>query len=303
MPRANRAVERGGLAAAVFVTVGLVAASGPLAAQAVREARPADPEGSVKIALSTGSLRVIGWSRDSVAVSGRPGGPDAWLALEVEGPAAGIRIVTDRDAGAPSPADLEVRVPAGSQVAIRAAAASVDVSGVEGTVDVTSVSGDIRVSGSPRSVFAESGTGTLVLETTTKLVRAHSVDGDLTVRGAHGFVDASTVSGDILLEGRGLWEGEVTSVSGDIRFEGSFVSGATLFYFENHAGAIELRVPPRLVASFTITSYTGSVENRLRPGTPGSFSTGKGGPEIRIKSFKGPIRILAASPGSDVDPY
>lgn len=278
---------------------GLAAAPLAAAAQEVREARAAEADGSVKIALSAGTLRVVGWARDSIVASGRPGGPDARLELDVEGPAAGIRVMSAPAAsgaggGAPVASDLEVRVPAGSQVAIRTAAASVEISGVRGTVDVTTVSGDIRVSGSPRSVFAESGTGALVLETTTKLVRAHSVDGDVTIRGAHGFVDASTVGGDILLEGRGLWEGEVTSVSGDIRFEGSFVAGATLFYFENHAGTIELRVPRALAADFTVTSYMGRIENRLRPGEGGSFSTGKGGPEIRIKSFKGPVRILPA---------
>ncbi len=266
----------------------------PSLAQEVDETRGALRDGTVKISVAAGTVRIIGWERDSVRVSGTRGRGAADLRFEVEGPATGIRLIPDPDAAEAGGASLEIRVPRASHVAVRTASASVEIAGVAGTADVTTISGAIRVSGSARSVYAESGTGDITLEVETKLVRAHSVDGRVTVRGARGFLDISTVSGDIDLEGGALWEGEVTSVSGDIRFEGTFEPGAEQFYFENHEGLIELRLPEQIRADFAITTYGGQVQNELFDRAARTFSTGRGGPQLRIKNFKGSIRLLKA---------
>lgn len=267
----------------------------PGLAQEVDETRAALRDGTVKISVAAGTVRIIGWERDSVRVSGNRGRGVSELRFEVEGPATGIRLIPDPEAVETSGTSLEIRVPRASQVAVRTASASVQIDGVAGTADVTTISGAIRVSGAARSVYAESGTGDIALEVETKLVRAHSVDGRVTVRGARGFLDVSTVSGDIELRGSALWEGEVTSVSGDVRFEGTFEPGAEQFYFENHEGLIELRLPEGIRADFAITTYGGQVRNELFDPSARTFSTGRGGPQLRIKNFKGSIRLLKAA--------
>lgn len=279
-----------------WVTLGLVPRD--LSAQEVDRTLPAPPDGTLKIAVSAGTVRVFGWDRDSVRVTGELGAGAKALDFTVRGPGTRIRVVPDPTADAVSGSDIEIHAPRRSHIAARTAGASVEIVDVQGGIDVTTISGSIRISGTPRTVFAESGTGDVFIEARSKIVRAHSVDGGVTIRGAHGFVNASTVSGDVVVVGEDFWEGEIISVAGDILFEGSFEPGAELFYFENHSGSIELRLPDRVVADFTITALGAPVQNEFTDGSERVFTTGKGGPHLRIKSFKGPVRIRKAAPPS-----
>jgi hypothetical protein len=284
--------------ALTFLSVASIALGfmpGGLSAQQVDRTLPAEGDGSIKIAISAGAVRVVAWDKDSVRVTGELGEGMESLDFSVRGPETRIRVVPDPGAGTVSGSEIEVHAPRRSHIAARTAGASVEIVDLQGGVDVTTISGTIRISGAPRTVFAESGTGDVFVDGRSKIVRAHSVDGGVTLRGAHGFVNASTVSGDLIVVGEELWEGELTSVAGDIVFEGSFEPGAELFYFENHSGGIDLRLPPLIAADFTITALGAPVENEFADGSERVFTTGKGGPQLRIKSFKGPVRIRKAT--------
>ncbi len=233
----------------------------------------------MKIVNAVGAVRVTGWDRDSVAITGRLGAGAERLEFSSDERETKIRVVLQRDARDVAGTELEVRVPRYSHVAVRTSAAPIEVSGVSGGLDLESVSGRIRASGSPRTVYAESAAGDLELEVSTKAARARSVQGDVTLRGARGFLEVSTVSGAAHVTGTDIWEGEITSVSGDINFE-------------SHSGTIDLTLPATIRADFELTTFAGaSVENEFAPDSQRSFSLGGGGTRVRIKSFKGRVRI------------
>jgi DUF4097 and DUF4098 domain-containing protein YvlB len=162
----------------------------------------------------------------------------------------------------------------------------VDVDSVYGVVDAESVSGRVRVAGIPRMVYAQSAGGDVDVEAASKVVRAKSVEGTVTVRDARGYVEVSTISGDATLVGRDVWEGEVTTVSGRIRFEGSFADNGS-FYFESHSGDIGLSLTGGADPAFEIVSFSGDVSNTVANGSGGG---GPGG-LVKIKTFKGSVRI------------
>ena len=250
------------------------------------------PDGSVKISNPVGSVRVVGWDRDSVLVTGTLGAGSGPLQVSGEGREFRIRVVVPRNAHELNPTDLEVRVPAASHVAVRTSTADIELSGVNGGADLESVSGTIRVSGRPRMVYAESAGGDVYIDVAAKVVRARSVNGNVTVLNARGYLEASTVSGAVHVEGSGVWEGELTSVSGNITYEGDFDDGAS-FYFETHSGTLELKLPAGIRADFDVTALAGgSVENDFGPDAAGTFSANGGGAQLRLKSFKGRIRIV-----------
>ena len=279
----------------VIVMVGLTVADGSAQAP-VAVGHRSTADGTLKIMAVGGSLRVVAWERDSIAVTGTRGPGVERIELTVDGPAGMVRVIPSRSAVQGTVAatvDLEIRVPRATYVGIRTVDAAVDVTGVEGGIDAESELGAIRVTGgATRSVYAETAGGRIDIDLAAKMIRAKSVDGDIDIRRARGFVEVSTVSGDIALEGQWLSQGEVRSVSGNILFAGSFDRGAWSFAFETHGGLIELRVPTDLVADFDVRTLKGRFENALGPSTSGSFRMGTGGPRIRVTSFKGQVRLL-----------
>ncbi len=254
--------------------------------------RAAEPDGTVKITNPVGYVRVVGWDRDSVAFRARVGEGSGPVRIDGEARAVRIRVNVPTDAHQLNPTELEVRVPRLAAVAVRTATADITVEDAEGGLDLESVSGSIEVRGPARMVYAESAGGDVYVEAASKIVRATSVDGDVTVHGARGYLEASTVSGAVEVQGSNIWEGEVTSVSGDIHFDGDFDTGGS-FYFETHSGDLELVLPAYIRADFDVTTLQGDrVENDFGPDSAGVFSAGGGGTQVRVKSFKGRVRII-----------
>ncbi len=268
-----------------------IVANGAFAQQPIDESRPVSRDGTIKITNAVGSVRVVGWDRDTVAISGSLGAGAARLVFETNARETRLRVVLDRDARDISGTDLVVQVPRHSQVAVRTSSADIDVSHLSGSLDLESVSGSIRVSGTPRMVYVESAGGDIDIEVSTKVVRAKSIDGNVTVRVARGYVEVSTVSGSATVLGERVWEGEMTTVSGDIHFTGDFDPDGS-FSFESHGGDIELVLPDGINADFEITTLRGvQVRNDFAPARDRSFSVGRGGTQIRIKSFKGNVLL------------
>jgi DUF4097 and DUF4098 domain-containing protein YvlB len=265
------------------------------AQQAVSEGRAAAPDGTVKITNAVGSVRVSGWDRDSVALSGTLGAGAERLEFSVEARETRIRVVVPAEAHTVGGSRIELRVPRGSHVAVRTTAADIEVEGVVGALDLESVSGGIRVTGTPHMVYAASAGGDVQLDVVSKVVRAKSLNGDVTVLRARGYLEVSTVSGAARVTGQRVWEGEITSVSGSIRFEGDFDPDGS-FDFESHSGDIELVLPAGLRADFDLTTLEGGrVVNDFAPATARSFTVGGGGTRIHITSFKGVITLRRQS--------
>jgi len=268
--------------------------AGPVLAQrsSIDQRRPAASDGTVKITNAVGTVRVIGWDRDTVWVAGQLGASADRLEFSTNERETRIRVVLPADAHVLEGSRLEIRVPRDSHVAVRTSAADIETTEVDGAVDLESVSGSITVTGHPRMVYAESAGGDLLIDAVSKVVRANSVDGRVKVLSARGYLELSTVSGDAEVEGRGIWEGEITSVTGDIAFSGDFDPSGS-FYFESHSGTIELQLPGDISADFDVMSLKGgAIQNDFASAELRSFSTGGGGTQLRIKSFKGTVRLL-----------
>jgi DUF4097 and DUF4098 domain-containing protein YvlB len=196
------------------------------------------------------------------------------------------------------PSQLELFVPARSHVAIKTATATASVTGVTGGVDVASSTGAIEVSGSPREVIAESLSGRVTTDVRSRVARIRTASGVVTMRGAVTDASVVTVSGPVLVETGDIERGRFESIDGDIRFRGDVVRLASLD-FVNHAGAIELILPPQVGAEISVSTFEGTTENALGvtphrvvtkgKGTEETFTLAGGGAYITIRSFKGAV--------------
>jgi len=270
----------------IVVTAAAAVLAGPALADQVDERRPATSDGFVEIENPAGSVRVIGWSKAEVAVTGTlgrranlslTGVPSrTHVEVEVEGNPHGTR------------SDIEVHVPAGSRVSVESFAALIDVA-------------EVTVSGSLKEVSVESVNGAVEVSGPATRVHAGTVNGALSIRGARGEVDANTVNGEVRIVGGGPVErAQLESVSGSIYFEGPLAPHADL-RAQTVSGGVELALPANVAADFTVNTFSGSIDTdfgsatyrtgRHSPEKELTFSTGGGGAKVAIETLSGSVRL------------
>jgi len=284
---------------AALVLAGLLAVPAGLAAQnKVDQRRAATPDGKVSIENQAGSVKVLGWEKAEVWVTGALAS-DAELSLTGSEGRPRVEVQVE---GNPMSAhsDLEVHVPAASRVEIEGFQAQIAVSGVTGTVKAEAVNGSITQAGAAKEVNLQSVNGAVEAAKAAGRVHVEAVNGTVTVRDASGQLEASTVSGKLVVTGGSFDRASLESVSGGVHFDGNLSKQASLSV-ETVSGVAELVLTAGLGADFTISTFSGEIVNELGPAavkkgrfTPQkelSFSTGAGGAQISVETLSGTIQI------------
>jgi hypothetical protein len=282
---------------AVAVLAALLVAWAPLAAQKKVERRlPLGMEGALRILNMVGSVTVHGWNKDTVLIRGTMSPADRFYGGGgYSGVKFGIESANESD---PKPAKLEIWVPARVRLWVKTATANIDVSDVDGGLDLYVVSGTIDVSGNPRELNAEAIDGDIHITGSPSWVRAKSASGAITFHGGSSDAGFSTVSGTIKIDG-GLFERtKIETVTGDINFAARLDRSGS-FDFDSHSGTVTIGFPDRTNASLSIVTIAGTVTNNVsdkRP-TPGRFGRGAelvtdlsgGGAKVSVRTFKGAV--------------
>jgi hypothetical protein len=267
------------------------------AQKTIDEVRAASPDGAVRINNLAGSVRVTGWDRDSIAVTGTVAGGGAPFVLHVSG--ANAKLGVFADGAAPPTARLEVRVPARSRVWIKTSTADVVVRAVRGGLDVSTVSGRIEIRDQPAEVYAESMGGEVEVEVDTRLLRVRTAGSNITIRGRVADAEAYTVSGLVSILNKQVERGRFESVDGGIRYTGGIARSSSV-EFVTHAGDIELALPASLAADVRISSFQGTVNSGLgklvrnsasKQGGEYTLTLSGGGAEVIVRTFKGAVRL------------
>jgi hypothetical protein len=296
-PLTRAAVSRalaGGLAAILLL-------ASPLVAQKKVERKQAlGMEAALRIHNMVGSVIVHGWNKDTVLVRGTLGAGDSfYMGGGYTGAKMFVESVNERD---PKPTRLEIWVPARVRLWVKTATASIEVSDAAGGLDLYTVSGTIDVTGNPRELNAEAIDGDIHITGSPSWVRAKSASGAITFQGASSDAALSTVSGPIRVDGgNGVFERtKIETVTGNVTFAGRFDrSGA--FDFDSHGGTIDIAVPEKTGATFSVMTIAGSITNKLskKNPTPGRFGRGAelvaeegdGGAKVSVRTFKGPVTL------------
>jgi DUF4097 and DUF4098 domain-containing protein YvlB len=279
--------------------------------QTVQQTRSAAKDVRISIENPAGTLRIVGWDRAEVSISGTL--CDRAEGLEVIGSERSLSIDVE---GSMNPhrcdCDLEVKVPAGSHLQVDTYSAPVTATGLTGTLQVDSVHGGFRIEGRLQDFQADTVAGTIELTGATARTRAESVNGSVTLRGVTGDVEASTVNGLLHVTGTALRRLQLETVAGAIRFEGTLADGAML-ESSSVSGGIEVALPANVDASFDLSSFSGAIVNELssdRPRRGGvghdgddddhghggmgnelSFRLGAGNAQVHVETLSGRIRL------------
>lgn len=274
-------------------------ASSPLVAQKKVDRKiPLGMEAALRIVNMVGSVVVHGWNKDTLMVRGTLGPGDSFfMGGGYTGAKMFVESANDRD---PKPAKLEVWVPAGARVWIKTATASIDVNEVTGGLDLYTVSGTIDVTGNPHELNAEAIDGDIHITGSPPWVRAKSASGTIVFQGASSDAAFSTVSGAVKVDGGIFERTKIETVTGNINFSGQLDrSGA--FDFDTHSGSVDIAIPERTPASFSVVTIAGTITNNLSKtgAIPGRFGRGAelttdvsgGGAKVSVRAFKGQVII------------
>ena len=283
--------------ACIMGAAAIVFASSPVIAQKKVERKiPLGMEGALRIVNMVGSVVVHGWDKDTVLVRGTLGAGDNFLmGGGYTGAKMFVESVNDRD---PKPTRLEVWVPARVRLWVKTATANIDVSGVDGGLDLYVVSGTIDVTGDPHELNAEAIDGDIHITGSPPWVRGKSASGTIVFQGASSDAAFSTVSGAVKVEGGVFERTKIETVTGNINFSGRLDrSGA--FDFDTHSGTIDIAIPDKTAASFSVVTIAGSITNSVSKNgpIPGRFGRGAeltmdlsgGGAKVSVRTFKGPV--------------
>ena len=279
-----------------------------LVAQKVRQeehGRAVTSTVSIRIAGSFGSLRIVGWDRDSLAlIATIPIGARFEGNFDDKGPpAGGVKMYLEASEAAAATAKLEIKVPARARVWAKGSVSNMEAGGVVGGLDLNVVGGSIRVTGNPRELNVESMDGAITVTGTPEWMRLKSATGDITFNGGCADGGLSTISGSIFAAGGTVERAKLESVTGPIVFAETPLPGAALD-FNTHSGRIELYLPRKFVEVDAAT-MTGTIENPYtgRPAIASSdkrgqeigLGIGSGGPRYYVRSFKGTIVLRAST--------
>ncbi len=282
----------------------MLLASTAIAQKKVERKLPLGMEGALRVVNMVGSVTVHGWNKDTVLVRGTLGEASTFF---MGGGYTGVKMfvesANDRD---PKPSRLELWVPARVRLWIKTATANIDVSDVAGGLDLYVVSGTIDVTGNPRELNAEAIDGDVHITGSPLWVRAKSATGAITMQGASSDAGFSTVSGPIKIDGgsgggAGVFERtKIETVTGNINFAGRLDRSGT-FDFDTHSGSIDIAIPDKTNASFSVVTIAGSITNNVSRSKPiaGRFGRGselttemgEGGAKISVRTFKGPVTL------------
>ncbi len=297
-----------GVAALVTVLGSGLGAAERGAARRVDERRPASKDGRVSIESGSGTIRVIGWDREEVHVTGTLGPGPVSLDFESRDGHTDVSVESERHGPTAARADLEIRVPASSRLDIEGFASSIDVAGVSGSVSAEAVNGSIEVKASGGRIEASTVNGSVDVEAKGGRVSAESVNGSVSVRGSAQAIEASTVNGELSVDIDRANHVELETLSGSMSFTG-IVADAGSLNAESVSGSVTLNFGAGQNATVDISTFSGSIEcgskaspegrrphrrrHEGRKTTEREVTIGSGSARVSVNTLSGSVKVTA----------
>jgi DUF4097 and DUF4098 domain-containing protein YvlB len=290
-----------------FTLLAAAVAAVPSSACAQRDREPtridttfAFDKGSwVDVGIVSGDVVITGWTRPEAKVyaSTERGWFEAGLSSHR------ITLQTRSDRGRSGDTHVEIMVPVGTRVQVSSVSGSVRVTGTDGEVDAGSVSGSVEVIGASDRIDAHTVSGKLHAAKLRGRVRLGTTNTSIEAEDVTGDISAGSVSGRITLTGVKSSHVSAETVSGSVTYEGN-IDPAGSYELSTHSGNVHMTVPDgssadleletfsgRISSAFPITLQPGEISSMERHGKKMEFTIGKGGARVTASTFSGNITI------------
>lgn len=286
------------------------------AAQAPVQARPGGPETGTprtdqtvdvtrgtQLVLSSqaGEATVRAWDRDAVRVQASHGPRER---IEVQAADNTVRVRARTVSGSRGPAglvDYTITVPRWMPVSLSGTYLAATIEGAGAEVNVETVGGDITVKGGTGAVTLRSIEGEILVESASGKVQATTVNDSIELRGVSGDIIAETTNGDVVVAASKASNLEVSTVNGDVRFEGP-AADKGLYRVTTHNGDIRVSLGAQANATVFVRTFGGDFSSDFPVTLPEgmsnrdgnkrfNFTLGGGSARVELQSFQGDIHV------------
>jgi len=268
----------------------------------INQRAAADPGGAVEISNVAGTVRVTGWDRNEVEVTGELGEGTERLDFAVIDKVTRVKVILPNRSNNVEDTDLVVRIPMASRLAVTTVSADIEVQDVTGAQRLQTVSADIRTEAAAEDVECKSVSGDVAVHGSGKkaLVTITTVSGDAMALKVAGEVNANTVSGNLTLGLGETTRSRLRSTSGDLTMASVLAADGRLD-IESISGDVRLELHGPVNAEFDVTSFNGEIRNcfgpkavstsEYAPGKELQFREGQGTGRVRVKTLNGDISV------------
>jgi len=299
---------------------GLFISSQVLANETISQSLSADEVSSISIENQSGTVKVIGWNKDKVAISGQLDDKAEELIFEQRGAQIVIKVeYPNMERWTSSGTDLIVKAPKNLRLDLASISSDFSLSNLHGGVEAKTVSGDIDGDELTEQVELSTISGNVTTKDLTGKISLSSVSGDIDDKNSNGRLQLQSVSGEVEVNTKAA-EVFVNNVSGstDLRLDEvlelriSTVSGDVeaklhlkdkgLLKASSVSGDVELEFQQGVDANFRLKSNVGGdLVNKLTddeakhpkygPGAKLNFQTGQGNASVSANSVSGNIVV------------
>ncbi|MGH7681977.1 MAG: DUF4097 family beta strand repeat-containing protein [Candidatus Eiseniibacteriota bacterium] len=231
----------------------------------------------LQVANFSGSVDIRSWDKNAVRIQADSPGNDK-IIVKRDDDALLIKGYSQRNVN--HTIDLTITAPAWMNLIVSGVNTDVSIDGTKGRVRVDTVHGDIAVVG---------GRGQIEL---------NAINQDIHLTDASGTVLSETVNGDLTLQRIVSDSVEVSTVNGEIFYEGT-IRDRGVYRFTSHNGDVAVALPKAANATVSVSTFSGEFESdfpvtlkEVRPGRRFCFITGRGSAQIELESFQGTIHIF-----------
>lgn len=282
------------------------------AGQAPVQARPGGPESdapktdqTVDVAKGTrlvltnqaGEVRVRAWDRDAVRVQASHSSRER---VELQTADNTLRVRARSARGPAGLIDFTLTVPRWMAVNLSGTYLAANIEGTSAEVNVETVGGDLTLKGGSGTVSLRSIQGEIHVDGASGKLQATTVNDSISLTNVSGDVVAETTNGDITIIGAKAASLEVSTVSGDVRFEGPTADKGT-YRITTHNGDIRVSLGSQPNATVFVRTFGGDFDSDFPITLPEgmsrrgnkrfNFTLGSGSARVELESFQGDIRV------------
>lgn len=252
------------------------------------------PGARLQVENHAGDVTIRTWGRSAVRVQASHR-PNTRVEIQTRGSLVQVGVQPPGHPG--NPVSYMVTVPADMPIEVEVVHGDVDVAGTRAAMQIDAVHGSIRVQGGAGTLALASVQGTIVVTGARGDVKAESVNQGIDLTDIRGDVTAEAVNGRIRLSGIDARRVTGEAVNGSVSYQGT-IRPDGWYRFSTHNGSIDLTLPADAAASFTASTFNGTLETgfpvtlrEARQGKQFSFILGSGDARVELESFNGTMRI------------
>lgn len=231
----------------------------------------------LQVANFAGSVTIRPWDKNAVRIQAEAEGREK-IAVKRDDDVLLIKAYSQR--AAQHMVELEITAPSWMNLTVSGVNTDVDIEGTKGRVRVDTVHGDIVVVG---------GRGQIEL---------NAINQDIHLTDASGTVLSETVNGDLTLQRIASDSVEVSTVNGEIFYEGT-IRDRGIYRFTSHNGDVAIALPKTANATVNVSTFSGEFASdfpvmlsETKPGRRFCFTLGRGSAQVQLESFQGTIHIF-----------